>query len=293
MDYNPDASRFYVPTVPTFMTVTPEIAAVWQTRHFAMERKVSGFTVKRYENTLRRGEWKLTHEGFAFTSALEMIDGWHRAGAIVRAGKPMEALVVPGLPPESFAFMNIGYKRQAGQFMGKYGNTKAAACRILAALSGEYEDFQNNPVYCNTIEPYHLEDVANHWPELDLYVADVLRLRYRHSIYINSPAHLAVLAQAECTKYAKDIPAWLNALETGLNFKAGDPRYFLREAYRQDSAELNSSRNRVRVYTMIVKAWNAFVLKQKIQEAKELEPVKGEAIPGVAGFSWDRWLDAR
>lgn len=66
--------------------VTPEIAEEWLTRNNASNRHLRPRVVSRYAFDMKRGEWRLTHQGIAFRSDGTIADGQHRLAAVVMSG---------------------------------------------------------------------------------------------------------------------------------------------------------------------------------------------------------------
>jgi hypothetical protein len=47
-------------------------------------------TVRDFAEAMRRGDWRLTHQGIAFDASGALVDGQHRLAAIVEADVPVE-----------------------------------------------------------------------------------------------------------------------------------------------------------------------------------------------------------
>lgn len=75
--------------VTKIMKVTPEMASAWlelNTKNRPIRRDI----VNTYARAMLAGKWVLTHQGIAFDTFGNLIDGQHRLRAIVTAGVPVE-----------------------------------------------------------------------------------------------------------------------------------------------------------------------------------------------------------
>lgn len=93
-----------------FTTITPALASEWLEKNTENRRK-RGTYITAMAAAMRRGEWKPTHQGIAFSKDGTLLDGQHRLEAIVKAKINLEMLVVVGLEPSSFSVIDVGSKR--------------------------------------------------------------------------------------------------------------------------------------------------------------------------------------
>lgn len=117
-------------------TVTPERAKEYLERNKG-NRQLSKRTVQTYAEAIKRGEWKFNGESIKFDGAGNLIDGQHRLHAIVLAGIAVELAVFRDLAVESFATIDTGRNRTAGDVLSimgtPYANEVAAAARLVYA----------------------------------------------------------------------------------------------------------------------------------------------------------------
>jgi hypothetical protein len=81
-----------------------------------------------------RGEWKITHQGVAFTKDGTLIDGQHRLMAIDASNTPCEMLCVTGLEPDCFMVIDSGVKRSISDLTG-LEKRSAEVCRLIAKMA--------------------------------------------------------------------------------------------------------------------------------------------------------------
>jgi hypothetical protein len=126
-------------------TITPEVAASWLASANVSNRSLSDKKVRRIADSIRKGLWRLTHQGVAFYEDDRLADGQHRLAAIVMAGVPVKVMVTYGLPVEVHDSIDKGLARTLKDnmdFIGvKLTRNQLAAYRCLYA---EYDRQLNN-----------------------------------------------------------------------------------------------------------------------------------------------------
>lgn len=92
-------------------TVTPDIAAAYLEKNLEDNRRVRQSWVRQLSEAITRGEWRVTHQGIAFNTDGDLIDGQHRLMAVCQAGKAVKMQVTRGLDPKVYRFLDCGQKR--------------------------------------------------------------------------------------------------------------------------------------------------------------------------------------
>jgi hypothetical protein len=90
--------------------ITPEKAAELLSHNFS-NRPVRKNHVSGLASAIKRGEWRLTHQGIAVSESGGLVDGQHRLHAIIQAGVPVTAIVVRGVDASTFDSIDIGERR--------------------------------------------------------------------------------------------------------------------------------------------------------------------------------------
>lgn len=273
MTASPPATRTNttLPDTPTVMLITPEIAADW-IKHFNLptNRTPSEATALRHAQTMKSGRWLLTHQGIAFNKNGFMIDGQTRMRALVLAGVAVKFWVFPNCEDETFAVLDSGRKRQAAQMLRiPHATIIASAARSVGAITREVPVSSNTQggVYDSLMPTDLILQVVENWPELATLAKDVTLANRNASI--NSPVHLAVLAQAARTRHQHQIDGWLEGVTYGASLPKDDPRLHLRNRFTRDHRTL--AHNRRLAYNLIVKAWNYHVTGRSIELLKVLD----------------------
>lgn len=256
-----------IPSRPTVMKITPEAASDWlENRNISHNRNLSDNTAKKYAKVMSEGRWLTTHQGIAFDNDGFLIDGQHRLRAVVLAGCAVEMFVVPGCDSETFAVVDSGSRRQAGQLIrGKGGPMIAAAARFVGMIDQSFGPSVSaaRGVYATHIDTDQVLAVVDAWPELREMVNHAATAQ-RTAHVIPSP-HLAVLAQAARTQYADNIKDWVDGVSEGVQLEAQDPRMLLRNRFIRDPRTFQGNDGRALAYCMIVKAWNAFAVGAELR----------------------------
>ena len=129
-----------------FETITPDKAAKWLEECNTHNRKGNEARSDRYARYIGRGQWATTHQGIAFDESGVLLDGQNRLAAIIKAGKPVEMLVVRGLPRymengvkvDVQGLMDVGAGRTVGQQLSldgvSYASLKSAAAKTIIAI---------------------------------------------------------------------------------------------------------------------------------------------------------------
>jgi hydrogenase maturation factor len=95
------------------MTITPQLAKKMLEKNNS-NRPLSERTIRTFAESMRRGEWILTHQGIALSETNEVIDGQHRLNAVILADMDVDFIVFKNCKQESFKAVDIGLRRTNG-----------------------------------------------------------------------------------------------------------------------------------------------------------------------------------
>lgn len=118
----------------TVINITPDIAKGWLESN-TINRPLRRSVVNGLKAAFTRNEYRLTHQGIAFASTGELLDGQHRLTAIseMPASFSIPVLVTRGLPVEASKGMDQGLKRTHGDVL-VIPQGQAAVARYLATI---------------------------------------------------------------------------------------------------------------------------------------------------------------
>ncbi|WP_234440540.1 hypothetical protein [Streptomyces rimosus] len=261
-------------------TVTPERAQKWLSENNRGNRQLSTGHVASLARALERNEWRVHHQGIAFTTEGRLLDGQHRLAAIVQARKSAEIMVARGVDPATFSVMDTGKRRTARDLLHLEGEKRAQ--QLAAALRGLFL-YRRAPKAgwlgpSASLSHDQLRNLLNENPGI--------RSALEKGFSLNREVRLSITAAAVgwhvTSTDRPDINQddWYEGLATGANLKRNDPRLVLRNtmfALRQgrSSRKRDDSREHLAYY---LKAWNAWAEGRSI---KLLRRNAGEALPLV------------
>jgi len=93
------------------ITITPEMAREWLTHLNGNNRPPIKSYISYLAQEMKAGNWRLTHQGIAFDSQGNLVDGQHRLYAIGVANKAIKMLVTTDLPIGRFSIIDRGVSR--------------------------------------------------------------------------------------------------------------------------------------------------------------------------------------
>lgn len=105
--------------VTEYVKVTPDMCREWL-KDRILTRRINISKVRRFADQMRKGNWELTHQGFAFNTDNELIDGQHRAAAVIAAGVTIMAAVTHGLSRECSLYIDASGGRTVSDSLSAY-----------------------------------------------------------------------------------------------------------------------------------------------------------------------------
>lgn len=121
-------------------TVTPDVAQLWLANN-PKNRALKQGKIEQFARDMVAGRWKLTGEAVKFAPTGELLDGQNRLHAIVRAGIPVQTLVIYGIDPSAQDVMDSGTARTAADALRMQGMRDTyritAAARIALCIENE------------------------------------------------------------------------------------------------------------------------------------------------------------
>lgn len=246
------------------VTVTPEIAADMMRHLPDTQRKTSASFVRSYAEELKSGQWRAHAQPIQIATDGTVIDGQHRLLAIIESGVPMECVIAEGVDPAAFAFIDIGRRRVAAQFIeGPNSHMVTLAAQLLIAYEKTGGTLTNAHHMVRRLDiESTLGYVVDH-PEI-VELAALSRAVYVGS-RIHAGTHLALLARLAVGRYENRISEWCNALIGGDSLGAGDPRLALRNRWMREYRVLNGQGFLTKRWFMLVRTWNAFVNDESLK----------------------------
>lgn len=123
---------------------------------------------KRYAADMRNGHWLLTHQGIAFDTKGNLIDGQHRLQAVIFAGVPVKMMVTRGIPVSAENGLEVftmdcfdaGRKRTVGEQLEMTGTADGksiAACCVAITTAINSKHTLSTPQAREVYQQFHSE----------------------------------------------------------------------------------------------------------------------------------------
>lgn len=105
--------------VTTYQIITPEMASDFLSQNQG-NRAIRRSWVMELARRMSEGEWEITHQGIAFDTLGNLVDGQHRLHAIVLSGASVTMAVTSGIAPKGAIGLPIdeGVKRSISDQLG-------------------------------------------------------------------------------------------------------------------------------------------------------------------------------
>lgn len=238
--------------------LTPALAALLLERNPA-NRKISASTVERFSYEISGNRWTFNGEPILVSDTGELNDGQHRCSAVVEAGKPIDIIMIVGVPRSSRTTLDQGRTRTAADYLSMDGevNTTALAAaanyawqyrnRGFLALGGTAKATKSEVVAFVADNPGLAKSVANFSVGTARSLGGVAFLGF---------CHFAISAKAR----PEDVDRFFIALVEGVNLGVGSPILYVRNRLHQ----LVGDRDQNGKAELIFKAWNTWRRGEKV-----------------------------
>ena len=270
---NAQATTFAPYPAPTaeFRVITPEIAKKMLEAN-TRNRSIRSENLAKLVRDMEAGNFKCNGDGIRFDRNGVMLDGQHRLLALLQTGTTHQMLVVTGLAPEVMPTIDVGARKEAGDFLALEGylNGKkiAATINVLAGLARGMEK--------RTLKTSEVFDVlAAHPGIVESYDA-------AKAIKLISPSYVAAFHYAGyCTGYGNRADQFVEVLRTGFAETPDDPAYQAREKFIRARASIRSIQ-RNEALEILAAAWE---LSRVGKTVKRLQLRKGSNRLSIHGWN--------
>lgn len=242
---------------------------------------------RKYRDDMLRGEWRLTHQGIGVNRNGVLLDGQHRAVAVIEASEVRPGIAIPtqitwGLDPEVFDAVDIGRKRTVADVLASHGvksaGQVAAVVRLVAFYDdhrapGEWKHTQLSPE--QTLAKLHAEPTihdATRWGSYRALALPAAEGAARHVIMRGCRAGSHHTAEVFFESY-----------RTGAGLDVvGNPVLTLRNVILGQARDRKRKRDALEQLALVIKAWNAHVAgkRQKVLAWRYTEDVPRATLLG-------------
>jgi hypothetical protein len=237
------------------LTLTPTLAAKLLQAN-THNRSVSRSRVRQYAADMRQGHWAFNGEAIKIAVDGQILDGQHRLLAVLDADKPVDTLLITGLPPVAQETMDQGRSRTFADVLKLRGEADhfnlAAAVRIVCLYEREGIPYKAPFVDAPTVHECLRTLDRNGAIRDSVKLAGQLR---RSSLIPVST--IAALHYLFASVNEADANAFMTKLLRGENIDASSPIYVLRDRLLVDLREKILT-PKIKL-AFIVRAWNAYM----------------------------------
>lgn len=192
-------------TTVTIEVITPEVASNFLQKNYC-NRPVSSSHVARLARTMEAGQFRHTHQGIAFDSNGNLVDGQHRLLAILASNTTQTLHVTRGIPTNSLSSIDCQSRpRTVSDSLAmegsKHDRQVVALCRVWIRLLGK------------PLPAVHeiRQFLASHEPAIEFAVNVSAGNRILRNACV-----LAMLAIAYEAGYAEEIMGWAEIVKSGI-----------------------------------------------------------------------------
>jgi len=256
-------------------TVTPEMAAEWLKKN-TNNRKLSLALVDLISAEIKAGNWQQNGDAIRFDNKA-LLDGQHRLHAIIKAGQPVDTLVVTGLDPDTMRTIDTDRRPRSASAVLSLGGevnttTLGGAIRVVLDMRSGTQWKRSSKL----IAKRTFFDFINNEPEIREAVRFTINL---HNLKkLAGPTIPAGLHHLFSTIDRKASEKFFDDLDSGANLSQNDPVYLLRQRLIDNSAS-RAKLERTEIMALFTKAWNA---RLRGASLKSLRWIGTEAFPEVS-----------
>lgn len=219
--------------------------------------------VDSYATEMLAGRWKFNHQGIAFNTDGNLIDGQHRLRAVVKAGEADPDIQVPmvvwwDLPLDANIGIDRNMRRIGGDFLTmegfSSGNRLSKTCALLWCFANNNFDEKIYPTFWSqTLEPTVLLATAAEWPDLQ----ESSRIGGRLAKILVPSGTAAGWLVARRAFPDVDMDEFVNTVQHGAMLAIGDPRLALRTwgLNRRDGKKKGEAYESFGVFLKTFAAW--------------------------------------
>jgi hypothetical protein len=245
----------------TQQLVTPEMAETWLAKNACNQRKLRAGVVERYARDIKAGQWLLTHQGVAFNTRGELIDGQHRLRAIVLANLPVWLMVSTDVPCNAFSHLDLGMQRTTSDVLRGEGDEWVTADHISIARLLEANGNSRQSVAGRS--PFEMKELVYRHRNAITFVLSSIERRVR-GVTIG-PCLAAIASAYYGEKDRVRLSEFCAVLVSGIcRDSSQDQAAIALRDFLKDNMGALSAASRVEMYLKSQRAIRAFMNKEKL-----------------------------
>lgn len=255
--------------------ITPEMALDILTLNLEHQRSIIESSIREFTNTMKDKRWKENNgDTICISKEMKLIDGQHRLWAIWLSKRTIEYIIVTGLPPDAFAFKDIGRNRTAGDVIHANGYNNS---RPLAYAIKVISLFERRGIVKSNIS---IHDVSN--AEVNDWQQDATRMEWMNKAlemlkstwmehnknFFTAPQWLAIFyIFSNLPNRKKDAKDFLDKFAEGVDLTRTSPIKIARSYFENDMAQFTKFKKKNKVtrnilaikFKVLFKAWDMWL----------------------------------
>ncbi|MDV9171019.1 hypothetical protein R6V09_12845 [Streptomyces sp. W16] len=261
------------PVYTEIIEVTPEKCSSWMAKRTCNRVPLKRSNVDKFKSILRGGQFRTTHQGFALDWHGCLIDGQHRAAALMETAMTVTAQVTYNLDPDTFAAIDGGRVRSAGDFISQITEMRQNNSNVYGAmlkiLTNREAGLHWTRWTTGRLTAEQLQELVAKWPVTE---ERILRFVSKGKQCHASATGLAVAYKIISEVWPESIADLFfdNIGDTSREFVGRDPRAM----YTNTMLNVNRgivSRDSVQQSAQAIKAFNALVSGESIGTLKKMK----------------------
>ena len=245
------------------VSITPELAMEFLERN-PDNRSVNRFRVEAYASDMVNGVWAANGEPIIISDDGQLNDGQHRLHAIIKAGIPVESLVVFGVDRSTRTTTNQGKSKSVGDYAGMEGTPNANNIGAMSRLCVAYYDKKTfvPGTISNAITLKYLRENIDELSASFVFVQGYYKSSYKQLI---APSVIAFCHYAFSKINKEDANNYITQVMIGANLNPGDPALIVRNRL------LGLGKLRSAKIEAVFHGWNAY----RRGETRSIIQIKG------------------
>jgi hypothetical protein len=253
------------PTV-TIESITPEIAREYLQHNYG-NRRLRPRLVAMFAREIKMGRWRMNGQGIIFAQSGRLFDGQHRLEAVILAGMPVRMSVTRGADDDSFATIDQGAKRTAGDDLRALGVANALAIAAGARLILAWQS-GGNPRNAQISKTEIADFVLKH--NIDLQRAYTETYQTRVAVPTSAMIAIHMMAtESNDPDILRKMHVFVRGLVTGADLRADSPILVLRNTNQHLKRGVTMSSTGW--FGLSAQAWNAFARGERRKAFKDVE----------------------
>lgn len=236
------------------LEVTPDLAHEWL-GHNEGNRNVRSHQVNAYARDMREGRWQFNGDSIRIAADGTLLDGQHRLLAVIKAGIPIQAVVISGLPREAQDTMDAGAKRSASDQLRRRGVARAPIVAGVALKMIYWDKHKRRRSFSNiTVTNAEIIDYCD-----DQEFLATVDLAGAYIKTVKAPPTVTAFCFCLFARIDPDAAIdFFDGLATGANLAPRNPILVLRDRLVDIHGHVGVVLNPERQIALFCRAWNTW-----------------------------------